>query len=318
MILECIGKEIGVASDELEKIVKSANHRYKVFSIPKRTTGIRIVHQPSKELKFLQRWLIRNVFTFLPIHRAAYAYRKNRGIVDAARVHVRNNFLLKADFANFFPSLRQEDVKALLKVNVQNDVISLDDHDIEVVSSIVCKDRKLTIGAPSSPGLSNAILYEFDCRLTRICEESDVEYSRYADDLYFSTNRPGQLTLIFVALRRTLSEQARPKLWINERKTVFTSRKRHRRVAGLTLTSDRKISVGRANKRRIQTLVYLYGKNELSDEEISYLRGYLAFINSVEPEFIQRLRNRYGDEVVEQAIGSGLISRKKSIATRFF
>ena len=315
MILKSIELQMGVSYEYLEKVVKTAEHRYKTFTIPKRSSGYRVIEQPSRELKFLQRWLNRNIFRHLPIHSAAYAYRQGIGIAANARVHVNNNYLLKIDFVNFFPSLKRKDVRRLLDVNIQTGTISLEKEDVDVILDIVCKGGGLTIGSPASPVLSNAILYEFDVSVSELCRSRGVTYTRYADDLYFSTNRPGILADSLAEVRNILRDKIHPNLRINEQKTIFSSRKHLRRITGLTLTPDRNISIGRAKKRKIRTLVYLFAQNGISKEELSYLRGYLAFIKSVEPVFLERLRKKFGGEVVERILSTETIPRKSAPTT---
>ena len=132
--------------------------------------------------------------------------------------------------------------------------------DILVILYTVCKHGSLTIGAPSSPFLSNAVLYDFDCHIDRLCTDSRVTYTRYADDLFLSTNVPNTLDNILLNIRGNLRERISPCLTINEEKTVFTSKKRKRVVTGLVLTTKEKLSIGRDKKRSIRTLVYLYSK----------------------------------------------------------
>ena len=87
MILEQIEKETGVSTDKLLKIVKTASHRYQTYRIPKRTNGFREINHPTPQLKFLQRWLNRNIFSQLPVHDAAFAYKRGVGITNNARLH---------------------------------------------------------------------------------------------------------------------------------------------------------------------------------------------------------------------------------------
>ena len=310
MILERIARETGVSVDDLSIIVRTASHRYKTYSIPKRTGGRRIISHPTPELKFLQRWMTRNLFGVLPIHHAVTSYREGVGVAHNALLHASQNYLLKIDFENFFPSISAEDVRSIMITNSANFDPQLTNADIEVVVETVCKNGALTIGAPSSPALCNAILYNFDLFVFETCQAQRVVYSRYADDIFLSTDEPNRLSDLLETIRAKLAEGGRPVLRINEDKTVFTSRKRKRVVTGLVLTSDCRLSIGRKKKRQIRTMIHLYRNNGLADGEVSYLRGYLAFVNSVEPEFLNRLKRKYGDELLGQIMGEEIVARK--------
>ena len=81
-------------------------------------------------------------------------------------------------------------------------------------------------------------------------------------------------------------------------------------AAGLVLTSDKKLSIGRKKKREIRTLVHLYSQNKISLDSLSYLCGYLAFVKSVEPEFLQRISKKFGKEVIDNLNSVELVQRK--------
>lgn len=310
MILDRIERETGVSAYHLQQIVATANYRYKTYRVAKKTGGYRVINHPSMELKFLQRWLNRNLLSTLPVHESAFAYRNGRGISDNAILHVKKSYLLKIDFEDFFPSLKRADVKTLLETHLPKEINDFTNLDIDVILQIVCKYDSLTIGAPSSPILSNTILYDFDCFASKMCKDNGVTYTRYADDVFMSTDKPNQLIEILKAIRSDLRERTSPRLRINDKKTVFTSRKRRRIAAGLVLTSDGRLSIGRKKKRHIRGLIHQYSTNQLTDDEVSYLYGYLSFVRSVEPEFLDRVREKYGTETINQLMRVKPVTRK--------
>jgi RNA-directed DNA polymerase len=206
--------------------------------------------------------------------------------------------MLKVDFQDFFHSIRGADIVELLKANITsigNSVAS--PSDFEVVRSLVCKEDRLTIGAPSSPSISNLVMFGFDSKWAASCRVKEIIYTRYADDLYFSTNERNILAGVLAELREDLKTR-RPVLHINEEKTVFTSRKRRRLITGLVLTSTGSISLGRHRKRFIKALVFRNSKHLLKGDEITSLKGMLSYANSVEPSFVEALRQRYGSTAI--------------------
>ena len=292
-------------------IMRSARYRYKTYTIPKRAGGRREISQPTPAVKFIQRWLCRNVFSALPIHAAAQAYKEGANIVANARIHVEQNYLLKVDFLNFFPSIKGGDVYSLLNGSRETFEPALTEEDVELIVVAVCKDGALTIGAPSSPMISNILMYDFDRELAEECQRRRVRYSRYADDIALSTDKPGALAELLKFVTSLLKKPGRPLLAINTNKTVFTSRKRLRRITGIVLTSDHKVSIGRRMKRKLRSMIYQHSLGLLSEDNVVYLRGYLAFVKSIEPDVISRLELKYGAEVLEQIMGKNLVSRKK-------
>jgi RNA-directed DNA polymerase len=300
VILDIIAQSVGISREYLDQLAQTASHRYKTYTIPKRTGGTRTIHHPSKELKFLQRWLVDNLFAHLHVHESVYSYRPNRSIRQHAEIHRKHNFLLRIDFADFFPSIGSMDIKALLKRHERLIPIDLVARDYGVIASIVCRNGKLTIGAPSSPVLSNAVMYEFDRHWAKYCDKRGVTYSRYADDVYFSTSKPNILETLLRDMRSWLKENKSPCLRLNEKKTEYTSRKRKRVVTGLVLTSENKVSIGRKKKRYIKGLVLKATQGMLDEKNLAYLRGYLAYLQNSEPSFIERLERKYGQEPIRK------------------
>ena len=311
MILERLSEETGVGVEKIRVIVKSASHRYKTYTIPKRDGRRRKISQPTPAVKFIQRWLCRNVFSRFPIHDSAQAYKEGANIGANARIHVRQNYLLKVDFENFFPSIKGYDVSSLVNGSREMWEPALTEEDIEVIVKAVCKDGALTIGAPSSPMISNVLMYDFDRELSEECQRRRVRYSRYADDIVMSTDEPGELAELLKFVASLLKKPGRPLLIINHNKTVFTSRKRLRRITGIVLTSDREISIGRRAKRKLRRMIFRFSLGQLSAADVTYLRGYLAFVKSIEPDVISRLKLKYGSEVLTRIMRENLLSRKK-------
>ena len=191
-LLQAIGKAMPMTDSELSKLIRSAPKRYKVFQIPKRTPGqFRTIAQPAREVKALQYWVMNNILNQLPVHSSATAYRKNVNIADNARPHLHSRYLLKLDFKDFFPSIKARDFQLYMAAQTP----SRDKEDLSLLCRILFWMPKgenglcLSIGAPSSPVLSNILLYQFDQQVTGFCEGLGVSYTRYADDMSFSANK---------------------------------------------------------------------------------------------------------------------------------
>jgi RNA-directed DNA polymerase len=290
---------LNLPQDYLLKVARKASHCYKTYFVPKRTGGQRTIHHPSKELKALQRWLLYNIIEDLPVHEAAMAYRHRVSIKDNALRHVKSRYLLRLDFKDFFPSLSAVDVANY--INSQKFLFpGWDAVDTTFFISIVCREGKLTIGAPTSPSLSNALCFDLDSELDAISKSHDVLYTRYADDLFFSAKRPNILTSFPVKVEEVSKSLKIPKgLSINVSKTRHSSKRGCRRVTGIILGSDGKISVGRAYKRYIRHQIYHY--DLLSGPEKVKLAGSIAQAQSVDPDMINSLVSKYGIDLVEKA-----------------
>jgi RNA-directed DNA polymerase len=302
-ILSLISQATGLSEEYLWRLTKKAPHCYRHYTIPKRNGETRDIYHPTPELKLLQHWLTENIFSALPVHQCVYSYRSGINILRHANQHKKSNYLLRLDVQEFFPSITGIDVEKLLKRRIDTIPVEIEASDIKLIAKIVCRKPnaskpalRLTIGAPSSPSISNAILFEFDEIMYDHCLECGVIYTRYADDLYFSTSTPGILSNIETFVKKTLKSIKSPKLRLNTTKTVFTSRKRRRVVTGVTLTSDKKLSIGRGAKRQVRTEIYLLLTKKLEPEKVANLRGRLCYYRSVEPTFIDSLSKKFGED----------------------
>jgi hypothetical protein len=279
----------------------SAPNRYKVYPIKKRSGGIRIIAQPAREIKALQRIMVDELLCKLPVHEAATAYRKGFSILDNAEPHAKNGPILKMDLRDFFPSIKGKDWQSYCR-----DTRCLTDaDDIWLSERILFRRPKgsgrliLSIGAPSSPALSNVLMHEFDVAVSIGVAKDHVVYTRYADDLTFSAPRTGHLVNVQQVVARAIRRISYPSLDINPNKTAYITKKYNRSVTGLTLTNDGNVSIGRENKRKIHATVHAALNGNLNNKEVEQLSGQLAYINSVEPTFISVLRIKYGNDIID-------------------
>ncbi|MGX9523606.1 retron St85 family RNA-directed DNA polymerase [Alcaligenes nematophilus] len=293
-LIDKMSISLGAPRQRLLQIIRTSPLRYKVFYILKKTGGRRKVAQPAKEVKAIQRWLIGNVLSgALPVHDAATAYSLGKSIKKNAEAHAENSFLLKMDFKDFFPSISEIDIKKHFNKYL-SDSYTKEDIAIVVRTCVWAPDgeyiRRLCIGAPTSPLISNSIMYEFDEAISEYASQEGVVYTRYADDLTFSCNQPDVLKNYPILVANLLSKLDYENIRINVEKTVHASKSGRRMVTGLVLTSENKVSIGRDRKRLIRSMYHRYLHEQLAPEDIPRLMGLINFAEDVEPGFHARLR----------------------------
>ncbi|HBP6672202.1 TPA: RNA-directed DNA polymerase [Pseudomonas aeruginosa] len=294
-------RELLLTDREVARLISRAPYTYKVYSIPKKNGGRRVVAQPARETKILQNFLIENIFKELPVHECATAYKAGSSIAINASIHVGNSYISKFDFSNFFPSITMIDLVRHIKSFFDG---RLDDLEIVDIARVCCiKDRvtdrlHLSIGAPSSPILSNSIMYFFDVAVHKWSSERGVSYTRYADDMTFSTNEKSMSREIELFLVRQVEAMKSPRLSINHEKTIHLSKRHQRKVTGLVLSSEGKVSLGRNRKREISSLIHRFALGQLDPTDVFRLQGLLGFANDAEPDFVVRMRKKYGDFVI--------------------
>lgn len=305
-LIEIMSKELRLDLDYVRLIARSASHRYKRYTITTPKGSQRTIYHPAKELKALQYWLDHRILRQLPVHKAACAYKKGASIKKTAKVHLKNNFLLRMDFEKFFESLSSNDLKTKIPLGTKIEDLVIIHEDSEFMCNVLFRYGQMTIGAPSSPTLSNILMYDFDERVVSHCKRNKILYTRYVDDMFFSCAEADKLSSIEKYISNLTKRIPCPaNLKINRKKTRHSSRKGKRYITGLILTCNNEISIGRAKKREIKALVhkYLQGNykvDELHDKRV--LQGLLAYVKDVEPQFLNNLMTKYGAAEIKTII----------------
>jgi hypothetical protein len=300
MLIELLSRTAKIPEAKLVSLSESASRRYKVYTIPKRTGGERVIEHPSRELKAIQRWIVRALISRFPLHESATAYRKGTGIRENAERHRRTKFTNRYDFASFFPSFSQTRVVEYIGQQAKAVGIDLSERDLEFIGNIVCRNGRLTIGAPSSPAITNAMMFEFDRRMHEECHATGVIYTRYADDIFVSSFEPGQLDGIEKVIVKSKRGIPHLRLRLNHKKTAYLSKKYRRVITGVVITPQHTLSIGRERKREVKALIHQWIKGDMDPTSFYYMRGLFSFAIDIEPEFEKRLSEKYGTARIGQ------------------
>lgn len=299
MLIENLAAGAGLKSDFVRSFARGASHAYKTYPITKRDGGEREINHPSKELKFLQRWLLLYVLPDFPVHPAAMAYQKGMSIYKNAAVHASSKYLLRMDFTKFFPSIKADDLRAY-KASRPAPFNGWTHDDFNTFCMIVFRNSELTIGAPTSPAISNALCFDMDAAIEDLCAKRGVQYTRYADDLFFSTLEPNVLQPLQTVIERLVAGLKLPAhLTLNAAKTRHSSRKGARRVTGIVIGSDRKPHIGRSLKREIRGMIHRV--DSLDDDARLRLSGLLGYAVGFDKKFKNDLIIKYGNERMDKA-----------------
>ena len=308
--------ELAVSEQEIKDYVLLAPNKYKVYTIPKRTSGKRVIAHPAKKLKDYQRVLTHLLEQTLPVHDVAFAYKKNTSIKQNAQQHQKSKYLLKMDFQDFFHSI----TPSLFFSILQQLNFELTEDDSYLLTQILFwRPSKrsngkliLSIGAPSSPLISNVSLFFFDQALAALCRQQAIIYTRYADDISFSTNKKNILFKIPNVVKKLLVEHFSGCIMINESKTVFSSKAHNRHITGITITNEGNLSIGRKRKKYISSLIHKFSLNQLPNEDKSYLQGLFAFACHIEPNFKNRMIKKYSIEIINQLTISAKLKNEQT------
>lgn len=288
-LIERMALDFQLDAEYLFRIANRSAFYYKDYYISKRNGGERRISQASPELKSMQYWVVKNILEKLPVSDGAYAYKKGDSIKKHALLHRLSKHLFHTDIKNFFNNIHSEMLTSIL---LKHENI-FDDLKIDITTSadeirkICFRDNSLCIGTVSSPIISNIIMYNFDKTILDYCQSNGLIYSRYADDIYISSN-----SYIPSNLRDYVEiELKKYNFVMNNKKTSFISPKHCRKITGIVLTNDGSISVGTRQKNMIKKMVYDKIINKKGNSE--KILGYLAFLKDVEPDTYNNIIIKY-------------------------
>lgn len=312
--------------------------KYKTFEIHKRSGGQRIINAPSRRLKLLQQSLSELLQDCLEEingvqkrkDRAAHGFKRGRSIITNAQLHRHRRWVFNLDLEDFFPSINFGRVRGFF---LKNRDFALQSRIATVIAQIACHGNSLPQGSPCSPVISNLVANVLDIRLVKLASESGCTYSRYADDLTFSTNKktfPPDIAVLATtdagqshqwlpgnALNQVIQ---RTGFRINAKKSHMMYRHSRQKVTGLVV--NEKINVAWEYSHNVRAMVHKFvttGQFEIlkatkkEDKRIVFeklagspneLHGRLGFIDSVE-------------HVKNQREGSDKLSSRESTYRQF-
>ena len=241
--------------------------RYRQFKIKKKSGGLRQITAPRTHSYMMMlscvNLLLRSMYT-----QSEYAmgFANGRSVVTNASVHIGMNYVFNLDLKDFFPSIHQARVWKRLQVppfNFPQPVANL-------IAGLCCmKETReddggnkkdvyvLPQGAPTSPVITNMICDRMDFYLSRLAKRFGMNYSRYADDITFSSmhyvyRKDGKFKL---ELQRIIKEQG---FTINEDKTRLQKKGDRQEVTGIIISN--KLNVARKYVRDIRNILYLWDR----------------------------------------------------------
>ena len=271
---------------------KGVDSYYTEFDIPKKTGEYRRICAPTGDLKGIQRQLgealwkhQKSVYDELGIKpNISHAFEKGKSIITNAKIHRNKRVVINVDLKDFFDSVHIGRVCGFFE---KNRYFKLPHGVAVTIAQLSCYHGKLPQGAPTSPIITNLICQVLDMHLLSLSKKYRVDYTRYADDMTFSTNDKAFLERWDLFYTELENEINRAGFSINEKKLRITYRDSKQIVTGLVV--NKKISVDHEYYRKVRAMahsLYTQGAYKVDGVEgnIRQLEGRFAFINQIEKE----------------------------------
>jgi len=275
---------------KLYSISNNIKNNYNLYKIKKRNGKYRTIYEPCDTLKHIQRQILKNILNNKSISKYAKAYHPGISLKDNVMPHINKKIILKLDIKDFFDNIQ------FLDIYKTSFPIEYFPKSIGMLLTYLCTyDEKLPQGAPTSAYISNLVMKDFDEELGFWCEENNISYTRYSDDMTFSGDF--NVSKVIKKVRKMLSKL---NLELNHNKIHVISKNNRQVITGIVV--NEKAQVSKTYRDKIRQEIYYIKKFGLEShlrrinlniEQNTYLKGlygrilFVLQINNDDKEFIE-------------------------------
>ncbi|MEE3999643.1 reverse transcriptase domain-containing protein [Tenacibaculum sp. FZY0031] len=210
---------------------------------------------------------------YYQVKKHVHSYVKKKGIKTNAKIHTKQKFVINIDLCNFFESINFGRVRGMFKSHPFN----FNDEVSTILAQLCCHDNKLPQGSPCSPIISNLITRKLDNELKFISKTNKCYYSRYSDDITFSTNlkripkKIGKIKkgnfILSKLIKKTIDENG---FKINTKKVTLRRYFQHQYVTGLTV--NKKVNVKKRFLKQVRAMLHSWEVNGLEIATIQHFK----------------------------------------------
>ena len=260
-----------------------AFHRYHQFKIKKKSGGFRQITAPRNKSFMMMLQAVNEILKamYTPSD-YAMGFTEGRSVVTNANIHKGQNYVFNIDLKDFFPSIEQPRIWKRLQLKPFNFPVQIANLLAGLCSMREIREEGegakkayyiLPQGAPTSPIITNMICDNLDRRLAGLAKRFGLRYSRYADDITFSSmHYVYQETGIFrKELERIITDQG---FKINTNKTRLQKRGSRQEVTGIIVSN--KLNVTQKYVREIRDILYIWDRYGYGAAYAKFLPKYIS------------------------------------------
>lgn len=321
----------------LQRVIRRTVNCYDNYEIPKRSGGNRFISAPTETLKKVQQWINRFVLSNNRPHWRCYSYHSEASIYKCAKEHCNSKWLIKLDIENFFESVSEVSVYDVFKdlgysplmafelarictidkKNVKKPLRSKwmnfnsNSTDLPYPRKDVKYFGRLPQGAPTSPQISNLVFKKIDQIFQSFSENEGLSYTRYADDICFSSGSNKYSRIDALRLIRFCSKELRVQGYTtNKLKTKIIPPGANKIVMGLNV-SHSKPKLSKDFKKRVERHVRGIEKFGIIPHAshikfgsvfsmLNHVTGLINHAICIEPEFALNLKKQLNTQMLKQ------------------
>lgn len=260
---------------------------YTIKNIPKKSGGNREIAMPCVLLKYIQRWILDNILSHIPVSKYATGFQKGSSILRNAEIHTDQECIINVDIKDFFPTITIDDVFHIFYYYGYTKEMAY------TFSKICTYNGILPQGSPASPYISNICCLKLDKRLSLLADSIHAKYTRYADDITFSG--PQSIVSILPCVMSVIADEG---FAVNENKTRVAFRHQRQEVTGL-IVNGHDVRVSKKYKQILRQEIYYckkygpYEHQKYTGDSHTFLKEHLYgkayFVAMVEPEIGEKM-----------------------------
>ena len=265
----------------MKSVIANKKSYYKQYNIPKKSGGVRWIQTPQNNLKYLQRELLYTILNYIELHPTSTGFKRGQSIYTNAQRHLGAVCIVNLDLKDFFPSITTKMVAERISKYVNTP---------HAIAELVTVDGHLPQGAPTSPCISNIMCIDMDKKLFNLAKNNKAKYSRYADDMTFSSKTNKNLDKIISKAHSVIRYAG---FELNYKK-INVMREGCRQVVTGLVVND-KVNIPRKKLRNFRAELHQKKLNGVSIDDLQRMEGFAAFVYSVNKEkgseFIQIIKD---------------------------
>lgn len=329
LTLKHLAIRTGVSWYDLRQIATGPRaNEYTFFRIRKRSGGYRQISVPDAKLMAVQRWIAAHILSALPVHRASCAFAPESSIRRCAKQHCNARWLIKMDISGFFGSISEIQVYRIFLDAGYAPLVAFEltrlcthapsgskrydriEWQAPRASRKIAAYRQFNIGylpqgAPTSPMLSNLVMREIDKKITSLATQAGLTYTRYSDDITFSTRGNFDRARALIIVRQVATCLRSVGLTVNTRKTCIVPPGARKVVLGL-LVDGAEPQLTRKFRDNLRQHLYYLGKvgpeahrNARKFDTVSgmhrHIRGLIDYAKSIDEAFAAKMLMKFND-----------------------
>ncbi|HCB1401079.1 TPA: RNA-directed DNA polymerase [Klebsiella variicola] len=263
---------IGVSPQFITSLIKNKIKYYRVFTIPKgKGKKRRVIEAPRVSLKIIQAWVAYHLSLNenISLSESAFAFIPGRnGIYEAASKHCGAKWVLSIDLRDFFHTITSVLVSAaLVKIGYKAD-------QANKLSDLLTLNQRLPQGAPSSPVISNLVFKSTDLKINELIVGMNVKYTRYADDLTFSSEDEGfDIELLKENVLRVLNSDG----WVVAEEKLKISKSPNRLKVHGFLVHEIKPRLTKGYRNKIRAYKHLLQTGKIIEGDLDKIKGHVNY-----------------------------------------